>query len=365
MSGVILLTPGDPRGIGPEITLKALKAQTTSGGRPSLVVIGAEAPFRKLRAKYELLTVDDIPEVLRSRARYTNRLLLIPAPVEVPRTKPFDDSPWQKPKKSVLGPSASLGGFQAGWSVELATRLVLSGVASALVTGPIHKERLQAGGYPFSGHTDLLGHLSGVQTNTMMLANEILRVALVTVHTALANVPGLLSEKEILRTIEHTTRGLQDRWGIRRPKIAITALNPHAGEGGLFGSEEQKIITPAIEKARKLFHAEFSGPHPADTVFAQQLQKKKSARWDAVICMYHDQGLIPVKLLDFPKTVNVTLGIPIIRTSVDHGTAFDIVGKNKADPSSLISAIKMAEEMVRRQKKKPASINEKTIKSFK
>jgi 4-hydroxythreonine-4-phosphate dehydrogenase len=240
-------------------------------------------------------------------------------------------------------------GFQAGWAVEHAARLVLSGQARALITGPIHKARLQAGGYPFSGHTDLLGSLCLAPENTMMLANEQLRVALVTVHTALARVSRGLTQEAVLRAISQTHESLQKYFGIPVPKIAVLALNPHAGEGGLFGSEEIKVIRPAIAQARRHFgkNAKISGPHPADTLFAQHILARPRDRYDAVVCMYHDQGLIPVKLLDFPKTVNITLGLPMIRTSVDHGTAFDIAGRNLADPSSLISAILLAVKMDR------------------
>ena len=238
--------------------------------------------------------------------------------------------------------------------MELATRLVLDGRAQALITGPIHKERLQAGGYSFAGHTDLLAHLCEIQESTMMLANHKLRVTLVTVHIGLSQVAKKLSKKLILRALQHTSDSLRKDFGIKSPKIAVLALNPHAGEGGIFGDEEIRLIGPAIEefKNSNQGRAQISGPHPADTLFAKHIMAPTKDRYDAVVCMYHDQGLIPVKLLDFPKTVNVTLGLPMIRTSVDHGTAFDIAGKGIADPSSMIEAIQIAETVAKKRSAK-------------
>jgi 4-hydroxythreonine-4-phosphate dehydrogenase len=181
----------------------------------------------------------------------------------------------------------------------------------------------------------------------MMLANDQLRVSLVTIHLALKDVARAITEKEIRRAVMQTDQALRDGWGIRKPRIAVTGLNPHCGEQGLFGKEEIRVIAPAIRRLQAQGLA-VSGPHPADTFFAQQIALPSAERCDAVVCMYHDQGLIPVKLLDFSRTVNVTLGLPIIRTSVDHGVGFDIAGKNQADPSSLEAAIQLATEMVAR-----------------
>jgi 4-hydroxythreonine-4-phosphate dehydrogenase len=239
--------------------------------------------------------------------------------------------------------SDSLAGFQSGWSLETAARMALAGEACALVTGPISKERLQRGGYPYFGHTDFLadlckGRSSKPIPNTMMLANDRLRVSLVTTHLALGRVPAALTRAGIRRATLQTYEALRAYWRIRRPRIAICALNPHAGENGLMGREEIELVTPeAAFLRRKLAgRAQILGPLPADTLFTQL------GAYDAVVAMYHDQGLIPVKLLDFPRTVNVTLGLPIVRTSVDHGVAFDLVGKGTADPTSLESALDLA-----------------------
>jgi len=242
----------------------------------------------------------------------------------------------------------SLAGFQSGWAVERAARLVLGGVADAMVTGPISKERLQAGGYPYPGHTEMLAALCRRKQVTMMLANDQLRISLVTTHLALRDVSRAVTAREITRAVRQTVDSLQNWWGIRRPRVAICALNPHAGESGLFGTEEIRVITPTIRKLQKQFgdQAILQGPLPADTLFAKHVEARPGDRADAVVCMYHDQGLIPVKLLDFPRTVNVSLGLPIVRTSVDHGVAFDIAGTGKADASSFQSALRLACEIV-------------------
>lgn len=322
----LVLTPGDPEGIGPEITWKTIRSGFLSKAGARVLCIGARAPFDRLKAPVIEVSVDQLSELDRIIDPKRKAVYLFPAPEKAP------------------GKRLHLPGFQAGWSIENATHLVLKGEAAALVTGPINKERLQKGGYNYSGHTDFLADLCGVPEVTMMLANEQLRITLVTVHIGLRQVPQALSRKKIRRTILHTVESLHNWWGIRKPRVAVTALNPHAGEGGIFGDEEIRIIEPEIQALQKAARGKYvlSGPHPADTLFAKHVAAPPKERYDAVVCMYHDQGLIPVKLLDFQKTVNVTLGLPIVRTSVDHGTAFDIAGKGIADPSSLQSAIELA-----------------------
>jgi 4-hydroxythreonine-4-phosphate dehydrogenase len=308
----IVLTPGDPEGVGPEITWKVLKNFKSRTHR--VLCVGARAPFDALGVR--IIESEHAPRERRPH------LWLRPAPV---RAKGF------------------LPGFQAGWSLETATHLVLSGEAHALVTGPISKERLQRGGYPYFGHTDFLADLCRGRAkrpleNTMMLANDQLRVSLVTTHLSLARVPAAITRAGIRRATLQTFEALRDHWRVPRPRIAICALNPHAGEAGLMGREEIEIIAPEVRALQRRLgaRATLTGPLPADTLFTQK------KRYDAVIAMYHDQGLIPVKLLDFPRTVNVTLGLPIVRTSVDHGVAFDLVGKNQADPTSLRCALELA-----------------------
>ncbi|HWW86970.1 MAG TPA: 4-hydroxythreonine-4-phosphate dehydrogenase PdxA [Vicinamibacterales bacterium] len=215
------------------------------------------------------------------------------------------------------------------------------GVVEAIATAPVNKEAFRLAGLPWKGHTDLLAHLTGTEDVAMMFYSEALRVVLATVHVALADVPKSLTVELLERTIALTARSLP-RFGIERPRIAVAGLNPHAGENGLFGREETSIIVPAIEACRSR-GADVSGPFPADTVFV----RAHRGEFDVVVACYHDQGLIPVKLLAFGQAVNVTLGLPIVRTSVDHGTAFDIAGKGLADPESMIAAVLLAARLVK------------------
>lgn len=246
----------------------------------------------------------------------------------------------------------SLPGYQSGWSIEAAARLALARKVDAIVTGPISKARLQAGGFDFPGHTEMLARACRRRRVTMMLANSQLRVTLVTTHLALKAVSSSLTGAAISTTIRHTVDSLRAWWGIDHPRVAVAALNPHAGEGGLFGHEEDRLIGPAVKRLQRRYRdtATLEGPLPADTLFARHLSAPASERFDAVVCMYHDQGLIPVKMIDFPNTVNITLGLPLIRTSVDHGVAFDIAGRGLADPSSFKSAFRLACDMVKNRR---------------
>jgi 4-hydroxythreonine-4-phosphate dehydrogenase len=211
-----------------------------------------------------------------------------------------------------------------------------NGRVDALATAPINKEALRLAGLPWNGHTDLLAHLTGVDDVAMMFYADALRVVLATIHISLAEVPVQLTPARLGATISLTARELP-RFGFPAPRIAVAGLNPHAGEHGLFGVEEERTITPAIAAARSE-GIDVTGPFPADTVFVRALR----GEFDVVIACYHDQGLIPIKVVAFGQAVNVTLGLPIIRTSVDHGTAFDIAGKGIADPGSMIAAVRLA-----------------------
>jgi len=206
----------------------------------------------------------------------------------------------------------------------------------AIATAPINKQALRLAGLPWNGHTDLLAHLTGARDVAMMFYSEALRVVLATVHIALAEVPRALTQASLEATIDLTARELP-RFGIETPRIAVAGLNPHAGEHGLFGREEETVMTPAIDACRAR-GIDVAGPFPADTVFV----RARRGEFDVVVACYHDQGLIPVKLIAFGQAVNVTLGLPIVRTSVDHGTAFDIAGKGVADPQSMIAAVVLA-----------------------
>ena len=216
-----------------------------------------------------------------------------------------------------------------------------SGTVDAMATAPISKEAFHLAGLPWRGHTDLLAHLTGARSAAMLFYSDSLRVVLATVHVALADVPRLLTADLMGATIRLTSCELP-RFGYARPRIAVAGLNPHAGEHGLFGREEDAAIRPAIDACRAE-GIDVSGPYPADTIFV----RARKGEFDVVVACYHDQGLIPVKLLAFGQAVNVTLGLPIVRTSVDHGTAFDIAGKGIADPESMIAAVLLAARLAR------------------
>jgi 4-hydroxythreonine-4-phosphate dehydrogenase len=216
-----------------------------------------------------------------------------------------------------------------------------SGEVAAIATAPINKEAFRLAGLQWSGHTDLLAHLTGARDVAMLFHSEELRVVLATVHVALADVSRTLTSSLMERTIALTARELP-RFDKVAPRIAVAGLNPHAGEHGLFGDEETDVIAPAIEACRRR-GIDVSGPFPADTVFV----RARRGEFDVVIACYHDQGLIPVKLVAFGKAVNVTIGLPIVRTSVDHGTAFDIAGKGVADPESMVAAVLLAARLAR------------------
>ncbi len=233
----------------------------------------------------------------------------------------------------VLSADAGLAAFE---TICAAVRDAQAGLVDAIATAPVNKLAFSRAGLPWKGHTDLLGHLTGSPRVAMMFWSEPLKVVLATVHEPLSDVPRLLTRDLLDSIIDLTVRELP-RFGMERPRLAMAGLNPHAGEDGLLGDEERRVLRPAVEMARAR-GVGIDGPFPADTLFVRAAR----GEFDAVIACYHDQGLIPVKLLAFGRAVNVTLGLPIIRTSVDHGTAFDIAGKNAADPSSLIEATLLA-----------------------
>ena len=242
---------------------------------------------------------------------------------------------------AVRGPTAD-GGHASVDYIERAVRLALSGDADALVTCPISKEAIAAGGSDFPGHTEMLAALTGAVRVLMVLAGSDLRVALVTRHVALRDVARLLKAQDIADAAALFADGLHRYFGIGRPRLAVCGLNPHCGDGGLFGDEETRVVAPAVEVARAA-GVDLVGPLPADTVFAQAAQ----GAFDGVLALYHDQGMIPVKFAGVHSVVNITFGLPIIRTSVGHGTAFDIAGQGRADEGSLLEAMRTAARMVR------------------
>ncbi len=225
----------------------------------------------------------------------------------------------------------------------------MSGDVDAVATAPVSKKAFALAGLPWRGHTELLAHLTGAPSVAMMFHADALRVVLITIHEPLAAVPGLLTREAVERVIRLTARELP-RFGFSQPRLAVCGLNPHAGEEGVLGVEEQRVIAPAIAACAR-DGIGVAGPHPADTLFV----RASRGEFDAVIACYHDQGLIPVKLLAFGKAVNVTLGLPIIRTSVDHGTAFDIAGRNAADPGSMIEAVLLAAKLAGQSRARLAS----------
>jgi 4-hydroxythreonine-4-phosphate dehydrogenase len=324
----IAITMGDPAGIGPEILVKAL-ADEDIRSRHRLLLIGEK---RAMRRAVDVCGLDPDIRMLQDEHDW---LIEDPGPA-------FLDLGADVEHEIRLGVIDKNAGRLAARFIEKAAGLAMEGKVDAMVTCPIHKEALALAGVPFPGHTELLAHLTGARKVVMMLAGERLKVTLVTIHCPLSDVPGLLTRERILETILITNRGLRRDWGLANPRLAVAGFNPHAGEGGLFGKEETDIIAPAVEAARSE-GVNAVGPLPPDTVFFQAA----AGRFDAVVCMYHDQGLIPLKLLHFQDGVNVTLGLPIVRVSVDHGTAFDIAGRGTADPTSLINAIKTAGTMAR------------------
>ena len=324
----LALSLGDPAGIGPEIVVKAWTALRHEG--PAFVVVGdhdalASAPGAGATLLRRIVSVDEAAAVF-------------------PDALPILDLPLRAPV--VAGqPSATAAAAIIQW-IETAVGLALSGAVAGVVTAPIAKAPLYEAGFKFPGHTEFLGELTaatafdGARGPIMMLTAADLRVALVTVHEPLAKVPGKLSVEAIVNAGLVTAQALRRDFGVAGPRLAVAGLNPHAGESGSLGREEIEIVAPAVAVLKDL-GVDASGPFPADSLFPPEMR----ARHDAVVCLYHDQALIPVKMLDFWGGVNVTLGLPIVRTSPDHGTGFDIAGRGLARPDSLIAALRLARDI--------------------
>jgi len=324
MKPVIAITMGDPAGVGPEICLRALSSDEIA--RICTPVIFGDASV--LRACAAMTGLDfHAPVIPESDIAGTTR----PAVFDLGIVRPEDFTP---------GTINSATGRAAFTYVNRAIDAALAGVISAISTAPLNKEAMHMAGFHFPGHTEILASRTNTARSCMMQYSEEITCTFVTVHVGYSEVPALLTKERILEVIELTAAGLARIRG-RKPKIVVCGLNPHAGEHGLFGNrEEERIITPAIEEARTRGH-DVEGPLPPDTAF---LPWKRKAT-DAFVCMYHDQGHIPVKALAFDSAVNTTLGLPIIRTSVDHGTALDIAWQGKADASSLFSALRLATKL--------------------
>jgi 4-hydroxythreonine-4-phosphate dehydrogenase len=331
----IAVTMGDPCGIGPEIIARALAGAT---------------PVR-------CLIVGDVDVMRRAAAQIGSSVPVarLEMPDEASDAPPACLPVWEPPGLAPrladlpMGQVSAEAGRAAVVCIESAAALALQRRVGAIVTAPIHKQALAAAGSPFPGHTEMLQSLAvgpggALPDVRMMLANDELRVVLVTIHVALRRAIEMLSEPLILQTIRIAHAALS-RSGRPPPRIAVAGLNPHAGEGGLFGDEESRLIAPAIALARRE-GIDASGPHPPDTVFMRARHTSAHAgEFDAVVAMTHDHGLIPVKYLGVEHGVNVTLGLPFVRTSPDHGTAFDIAGSGRADARSLCRAISVAHEL--------------------
>lgn len=311
MATRLALTVGDPAGIGPEVVLKALAR--TDLPPAEIVVYGPLSVLSERAARFGLRPLD----------RLGVRVVDVPAAGQVR-----------------LGVTSPAAGKAAADTVLRAARDALAGRVDALVTAPLNKESLAAAGHHWPGHTELLAEVAGVSDVAMLFVGGPLRVALVTIHRALRSVPDAVTGAEVERVARLLHRELP-RLGAASRRIAVCGLNPHAGEGGMFGREEIEVIAPAVARLRGE-GLDVSGPFPADSLFA----RASRGEFDAVLAQYHDQGLIPVKLAAFGHAVNVTLGLPFVRTSVDHGTGFDIVERGVADEGSLLAAIRVAADLV-------------------
>jgi len=297
----LAVTLGDPRGIGPEVTRKAL----------------ADARVQQVAAALDITWVLVGPEGT-----------VVPVDESIGVWDATGDPRVDMPRAGTL----------AGLAVARATALALSGAVQGMVTAPLDKAALHAGGYDYPGHTEMLGALAGVPT-TMMLASDRLRVVLATTHVPLREVPVLLTAQAITQAADATREGLRSGFGIAAPRIALCALNPHAGDGGRFGTEDETVLAPAARAAG------IAGPFPADTVFVRAMR----GEFDAVIAPYHDVGMTAIKVASFGEAVNVTLGLPFVRTSPDHGTALDIAGQGIASPESMVAAMMLAATLVSRR----------------
>ncbi|WP_395539893.1 4-hydroxythreonine-4-phosphate dehydrogenase PdxA [Neotabrizicola sp. sgz301269] len=313
----VALTAGDPAGIGPELAVKARTA------------LGADLPFFWIGDPHHLPEGAQIAEIGHPADAIAVPPSLLPV---LPLRFAAPASPGAPVPANAAGTIAA---------IDRAVALVQAGEASAVCTLPITKKALKDGAdFAFPGHTEYLAHLAGVDRVVMMLACPELRVVPVTIHIPVSEVPAALTEALLEETIRISRDGLIRDFGLSRPRIAVAGLNPHAGEGGAMGWEDERMIRPLLDRL-KAEGFDLRGPMPADTMF----HAKARAGYDAAICMYHDQALIPIKTIDFAGGVNVTLGLPFVRTSPDHGTAYDIAGKGVADVSSTLAALRLARDM--------------------
>lgn len=322
---IVAITMGDPAGIGPEIAVKALSEESVHKCCRPLVVGDLDVLERARKLVGKPLRLHGVADLTQAQ--------FAPPVVDVLDLHNVD---WGRVRPGTVGAEA---GRAATEYVIKATELALRGQVQAIATAPLNKEAIRLGGYDFIGHTEILAELTGTPRCTTMLASGPLRVVHVTRHLPLREVAAHITTERVLETIEITAEGLR-AWGMERPRLGVAALNPHGGDGGLIGDEEITAIGPAVQAAQEQ-GIDARGPFPADSIFVRALR----GEFDAVVAMYHDQGHIPIKVYGFEESVTVTLGLPIVRTSVDHGTAFDIAWRGVADPRSMVEAIRLAAQL--------------------
>ncbi len=327
MKPCIAITMGDPCGIGPEVIAKGLFDESIYQYCRPFVIGNAEQMRIAISDFSPALSVESITDL--SEAQFKPGILDVldnkAAPIDAPLSY------------GTAHPDAAAAALNA---IHQAAALAMSKKVDAVLTGPINKMAMKGIDFPFPGHTEFFAEVAGIERFGMMMIGDRLKIMLASIHLPLKEAITSLNSQALAETIKLTHRALRDDFAVPNPHIAVAGLNPHAGEGGLFGDEEERLVAPAISSAKKEgIHV--SGPYPADTLFYHL----RHGRFDAAVALYHDQALIPIKLLAFSKGVNVTLGLPFIRTSVDHGTAYDIAGKGIADPGSFQEALKLAAKM--------------------
>lgn len=324
------ITMGDPAGVGPEIVIKALSSHGEKTRDYIPLILGdyelLSRCAKQINSSIKLVKVDSADSLVDDGCVAVLSL-----------TSLGDVEPGSISKEA---------GHASGTYIEKGATLAMDGLVDGIVTAPINKESFNLGGFSYPGHTEFLAHLTSTENYAMMLMGESLKVILLTIHCALMEVAGRLSISDTLRIIRLSNDSLKKYFAVDRPRLALASLNPHAGEAGLFGREEEDILAPASDMAIKE-GIDITKPLPSDTLFFSAVR----GAYDAVICPYHDQGLIPLKLLHFEDGVNVTLGLPIVRTSPDHGTAYDIAGKGIANSESIEAAIKVAVRMASAERK--------------
>lgn len=329
----IAITMGEPAGVGPEVVARALEEKAVHD--LCIPVVFGQTELLNASARAQGLSLRFVDAVSPGASASRGEIPVLDGDLFEARCV--------TPGKPVTRTAQAV----IRW-IEQAVLAAQRRVVDAVVTGPIDKSVLRAAGFGFPGHTEFLGALCDEPQPVMMLASPRLRVVLATIHLRLEEVPARLAETDLPRLLRTTAAALVRDFSLARPRLAVAALNPHGGEGGMFGDEEARFIRPAVAAAREE-GIDAEGPLPADTLFYHAVR----GAYDAVVCMYHDQGLIPLKMDGFMEAVNVTLGLPIVRTSVDHGTAYDLAGTGRADPSSMVAALRMASEIAFNRAKSP------------